>query len=152
MISTGAQNDLERATEIARAMVTEYGMSPRVGPLSFGSDGSRVGSPMFPGAGEQLSGDLASAVDEEISRLVDEAHGRATEVLEQYRRFLEQMSQILIVTEVIDGPDLHSYFEGSKPIPTVEELRREISANGNRRDAAPPGPDVVVQPPGASAS
>jgi len=107
---------------------------------------------MFPGAGEQLSGDLASAVDEEISRLVDEAHGRATEVLEQYRRFLEQMSQILIVTEVIDGPDLHAYFEGSKPIPTVEELRREISANGSRRDAAPTGPDVVVQPPSAPAS
>jgi len=152
VISTGAQNDLERATEIARAMVTEYGMSPRVGPLSFGSDGFRGGGPMFPGAGEQLSGDLASAVDEEISRLVDEAHGRATEVLEQYRRFLEQMSQILIVTEVIDGPDLHAYFEGSKPIPTVEELRREISANGSRRDAAPTGPDVVVQPPSAPAS
>ena len=151
VVSTGAQNDLERATEIARAMVTEYGMSPRVGPLSFGSDGFRSaeGRMLYPGAAPELSDDLASVVDEEVSRLVTEAHGRATEVLTEYRRFLEQLSQILIVTEVIDGPDLHGYFDGTRPIPNVEDLRREMSLNGKRDEGTLSGPDLVVQPPGA---
>ena len=131
-------------------MVTEYGMSPRVGPLSFGSDGFRSaeGRMLYPGAAQELSNDLASVVDEEVSRLVTEAHGRATEVLTQYRRFLEQLSRILIVTEVIDGPDLHAYFDGTKPIPDVEDLRREMSLNGQKDESTPPGPDLVVQPPG----
>src|SRR5512144_3224240 len=62
VVSTGAQNDLERATEIARAMVVEYGMSPKVGPLSFGRDGFRgsEGRLFYPGASPELSNDLAS--------------------------------------------------------------------------------------------
>jgi cell division protease FtsH len=151
VISTGAQNDLERATEISRAMVTEYGMSPRVGPLSFGGDGYRAaeGRFLFPGQGQDLSDDLAAAVDEETARLVNEAHTHASDVLLQHRGFLEQMSQILIVTEVIDGPDLRAYFEGTKPIPDVDDLRREMRQNGKRGEGTPPSPDVIVQPPGA---
>jgi len=157
VISTGAQNDLERATEISRAMVTEYGMSPKVGPLSFGGNGFRSaeGRLLYPGASPELSDDLASVVDEEVSRLVNEAHDRATEVLTQHRRFLVQMSQILIVTEVIDGPDLMAYFEGTKEIPTAEELRRQAGTNGGRGSSEqvqgepglPPSPDAIPQPP-----
>jgi cell division protease FtsH len=150
IVSTGAQNDLERATEIARAMVTEYGMSPKVGPLSFGKDGFRGGSLLFPGSGHELSDDLSAVVDEEIARLVNEAHDRATHVLTEYQRFLEQLSQILIVTEVIDGPDLHAYFDGTKPIPSLDELRRDVSGNGGpSRDPEATGPEIVVQPPNA---
>jgi len=144
IISTGAQNDLERATEIARAMVVDYGMSPRIGPLSFGGGDTRM---VYPGAPPEYSGELASVVDQEITRLVNEAHERAQEVLGQYRTFLEQMSEILIVTEVIDGADLHAYFEGTKPIPSIEDLMRDLSANGHGAERAPTGPDVVVQPP-----
>jgi cell division protease FtsH len=150
VISTGAQNDLERATEISRAMVVEYGMSPRVGPLSFGRDGFRgsEGRLFYPGASPELSNDLASLVDEETARLVNEAHDRATKVLTEHRDLLERLAEILIVTEVIDGPDLHAYFNGTKPIPSPEELRREIAGNGGSRpDGASAGPDVVVQPP-----
>jgi cell division protease FtsH len=151
VISTGAQNDLERATEIARAMVTEYGMSEKIGPLSFGHDGFRgaQGRLLFPGAAPELSDDLASLVDEEVLRLVSEAHDRATVVLNEHRAFLEKMSRILIVTEVIDGPDLHAYFEGKKPIPSVEDLERQLIENGRATAAgpAPTGPDVVIHPP-----
>jgi cell division protease FtsH len=154
VISTGAQNDLERATEIARAMVTEYGMSEKIGPLSFGHDGFRgaQGRLLFPGSAPELSDDLASLVDEEVSRLVSEAHDRATEVLNEHRGFLEKMSRILIVTEVIDGPDLHAYFEGKKPIPSVEDLERELIENGRAGAGGPTptGPDVVVQPPASA--
>jgi cell division protease FtsH len=150
VISTGAQNDLERATEIARAMVKEYGMSPKVGPLSFGRDGFRAESRLlYPGAGPELSDDLASLIDEETARLVNEAHERATKVLTQHRELLERLSQVLIVTEVIDGPDLHAYFEGTKPIPSPEELRRDAGTAEPEKETAelPTGPDVVVQPP-----
>ncbi len=155
VVSTGAQNDLERATEIARAMVTEYGMSPKVGPLSFGGDGMRNPERrfLFPGASTELSDDLAALVDEETARLVNEAHDRATEVLTRNRELLGKLSAILIVTEVIDGPDLHAYFEGTLPIPSPEELQREPASNDGRRgagdaDERSSGPDIVVQPPG----
>ncbi|HSJ50129.1 MAG TPA: ATP-dependent zinc metalloprotease FtsH [Actinomycetota bacterium] len=152
VISTGAQNDLERATEIARAMVIEYGMSPTVGPLSFGRDGFRGAERrlLFPGSSPELSDELSSVVDQEISRLVNEAHDRAITVLTEHREFLEEMSQILILTEVIDGPDLHAYFEGTKPIPSPEELRRSVGGDSRRtadQKPAPAGPDIVVQPP-----
>jgi cell division protease FtsH len=150
VVSTGAQNDLERATEIARAMVTEYGMSSKVGPLSFGVDGNPERRLMFPGPRFELSDELSALVDEEIARLVNEAHDRATEVLTRHRELLDQLSRILIVTEVIDGPDLHAYFEGTKPIPSPEELAREVVGDGERRGEAPgsSGPGIVVQPPG----
>jgi cell division protease FtsH len=154
VISTGAQNDLQTATQIARAMVIEYGMSPKIGPLSFGRDGFRnnEGRMLFPGAGPEVSDDLAALVDEEITRLVNEAHDRATNVLSEHRSFLEQMSEILILTEVIDGADLRAYFDGDKPVPSVEDLRRELRGNGSRSQdqPAPSGPDVVIQPPGSS--
>jgi cell division protease FtsH len=149
VVSTGAQNDLERATEIARAMVTEYGMSPKIGPLSFGHDGFRgaEGRLLYPGAAPELSDDLASLVDEEIARLVNEAHDRATDVLTRHRSLLEQLSQILIVTEVIDGPDLQGYFDGSKPIPSIEELRAQTRTPPDASTApASSGPDIVIQP------
>jgi cell division protease FtsH len=151
VISTGAQNDLERATEISRAMVTEYGMSPKVGPLSFGGGGFRNAERrlFYPGSSPEYSNDLASLIDEETARLVNEAHDRATVVLTEHRGFLEQMSEILIATEVIDGPDLHAYFAGTKPIPTPEQLPQNVEGNGRREvSEAGRGPEVIVQPSG----
>lgn len=150
VISTGAQNDLETATQIARAMVVEYGMSAKIGPLSWGRDGFRGGGGMlYPGSRPELSDDLAALIDEEVARLVNEAHDRAAHVLAEHRRFLEQMSEILILTEVIDGTELTAYFRGTKPIPSTEELRREAAGNGTADTAeiAPTGPDIVAHPP-----
>jgi cell division protease FtsH len=147
VVSTGAQNDLERATEISRAMVTEYGMSPKIGPVSFGHDGFRPGAGfLYPGSSPELSDDLAALIDEETARLVNEAHDRATEVLTRYRGLLEQLSKILIVNEVIDGPDLQAYFDGSKPIPTPEELEAQIRRNDDGAAPGSKGPDIVLQP------
>jgi cell division protease FtsH len=147
VVSTGAQNDLERATEISRAMVTEYGMSPKIGPVSFGHDGFRQGAGfLYPGGSPEPSDDLAALIDEETARLVNEAHDRATEVLTRYRGLLEQLSKILIVNEVIDGPDLQAYFDGSKPIPTPEELEEQIHRNAGTATPGSSGPDIVLQP------
>ena len=154
-ISTGAQNDLQRATEIARAMVTEYGMSPEIGPLSFGPDGVRGGGLWYPGAAPELSDALAERIDAEVARLVNEAHERARAVLLEHRDFLERMAELLMVTEVIDGKDLKAYFEGTLPIPDVEELRRQ-RGNGRRtaagEEAAVPGTTPEPRPAGVPAT
>src|SRR5438309_3056895 len=129
-ISTGAMDDLQKATDIARAMVTEYGMSEKLGPLSFGRDGFRGGEGrmLFPGEGPQLSAGTATVVDEEVSRMVNEAHDRASEILRERRDLLERLSKLLMVQEVIEGKDLHDYVENNVPIPTPEEAERVHAA------------------------
>jgi cell division protease FtsH len=144
-ISTGAMDDLQKATDIARAMVTEYGMSDKLGPMSFGRDGFRGGEGrlLWPGEQPSVSEATANVVDEEVARLVNEAHGRAAEILRERRDLLEKLSKVLIVQEVIDGKDLHDYVEGRKPIPTQEEAEAA-------RDQAPTeqisGPEIIQSP------
>ena len=77
---------------------------------------------------------------------MNEAHDRATEVLTRYRGLLEQLSKILIVNEVIDGPDLQAYFDGSKPIPTPEELEAQTHPDHGAATPGSSGPDIVLQP------
>jgi cell division protease FtsH len=152
-ISTGAQNDLQQATEIARAMVVEYGMSPRIGPLSFGRDGFRSaeGRPLFPGERAEISDDTARMVDEEVSRLLNEAHDTAYEILERDRELLDKLSDVLIEREVIEGTELREYASGSKPIPNKDELRRETaeraSQNGQKTKEEASGPDLIASAP-----
>jgi len=140
-VSTGAQNDLERATEIARAMVIEYGMSEKIGPLSYGRDGFRgsEGRLLFPGEGPSMSDALASTVDDEVKRLVNEAHARALETLQERREQLDKLSRVLMASEVIEGADLKAYAEGRTPIPEPEER-----PNGDQTEPLPSsGPDIL---------
>jgi cell division protease FtsH len=158
-ISTGAQNDLQRATELARAMVTEYGMSEKIGPLSFGGGGFRnsEGGVMFPGEGPQLSGATAQMVDEEVARLVNFAHGRAAKILAERRPMLDRMSELLMASEVIEGEDLLDYYEGRKPVPGAGEAARMAQARADALLApeiapAPKVPPPPVPPPPVSGS
>jgi cell division protease FtsH len=113
-ISTGAQNDLERATEVARAMVAEYGMSDKVGPLSFGHDDPGA---FFGGQSTKMSGHTAELIDREVAALVNEAHDRATAILKDRRDLLDGLAQLLVTIEVIEGDELRAYADGSRPIP-----------------------------------
>ncbi|HEY7400128.1 MAG TPA: ATP-dependent zinc metalloprotease FtsH, partial [Actinomycetota bacterium] len=129
-ISTGAQNDLERATDVARAMVTEYGMSEKVGPLSFGHDDPNA----WFGSSAKMSGHTAELIDEEVARLLHEAHERALRILTDKRELLDRLSALLLVTETIDGGDLKDYADGVKPIPDPK------TAQPNGQKAAQPVP------------
>jgi cell division protease FtsH len=111
-VSTGAQNDLERATQVARAMVAEYGMSELVGPLSLGQEDANS---MF--NAPKISGHTAEVIDQEVNRLLNEAHDRAEKILIERRDLLGKLSALLLVTETIDGTDLEAYATGTKPIP-----------------------------------
>jgi cell division protease FtsH len=106
-ISTGAQNDLYRATDVARSMVREYGMSAKLGPMTF----ERERRPLFlegfmPPGSKDYSEATAQEIDREVADLVDRAHQRATEVLEAQRPTLEKVAKILLEKEVIEGEEL----------------------------------------------
>ena len=120
-ISTGAQNDLEKATQIARAMVSEYGMSEKVGPLSLGHDDPNA----FFSSGPRISSGTAEKIDEEVSRLLSEAHDQAERLLMEHRDLLDRLGELLLVVETIDGEELEAYTSGTKPIPDSATLARE---------------------------
>ncbi len=136
-ISTGAQNDLERATEIARAMVVEYGMSERIGPLSFGRDGFRGGDGrlLFPGDRPEMSEHTARIVDDEVSRIVGRAHEQARRLLLEKKDLLARLAKLLMVREVMEGKDLKGYVDGDQPIPDPEDERRKLQKEHEAREA-----------------
>jgi cell division protease FtsH len=131
-ISTGAQNDLEKATQIARAMVSEYGMSEKVGPLSLGHEDPNA----FFGSGPRISGGTAEKIDEEVSRLLAEAHDQAQRILLEHRDLLDRLSRLLLVTETIDGAELQGYASGEKDIPEPADVVRQQEEAEERRVAA----------------
>jgi cell division protease FtsH len=130
-ISTGAQNDLEKATQIARAMVAQYGMSEKVGPMSLGPDDPNA---IF--SGPKISGGTAEKIDEEVTRLLHEAHDQAERILLEHRDMLDRLSALLLVTETIDGEDLEAYTAGTKPIPNEEQLREHEAAKERESEKA----------------
>jgi cell division protease FtsH len=132
-VSTGAQNDLEKATQIARAMVAEYGMSEKVGPLSLGRD-----DPNAFWQQPKISGETAHLIDEETRRLLDEAHDKADRILKDRRELLDGLRELLLVVETIDGDDLEAYATGTKPIPDPEAARRDLDEQAAAAVAAKP--------------
>jgi cell division protease FtsH len=117
-ISTGAQNDLMRATEIARAMVTEFGMSDKVGAINY--DGNK--RPMFldipmPRERGAFSEETAQLIDDEIKRIMTDAHEQARAVLRAHRGVLDTLSERLLVKEVIEGDELRELLG---PMPTKD--------------------------------
>jgi cell division protease FtsH len=119
-VSTGAQNDLEKATQIARAMVAEYGMSDKVGPLSLGRD-----DPNAFWQQPKISGETAQLIDQETRRLLDEAHDKAGRILKERRQLLDELRDLLLVVETIDGDDIEAYATGTKRVPDPDTARRE---------------------------
>ncbi|MGG6239058.1 ATP-dependent zinc metalloprotease FtsH [Nodosilinea sp. AN01ver1] len=106
-ITTGASNDLQRATDLAEQMVTTYGMSQVLGPLAY----DRAQRNAFldggmPNARRPISEETAKAIDEEVKAIVEEGHQRALDILKQNRELLETLAQQLLEAEVIEGAPL----------------------------------------------
>jgi len=124
-VSTGAENDLERATETARQMVCRFGMSRKLGPLTFGQPaGSRfLDTPAFFG-GEQrnFSEETARAIDAETRAIVEEAHQRARKIVEDRRAVLEKISRRLIEKETLERDEL-AELAGNVTRPTRKTAR-----------------------------
>jgi len=111
-ISTGAQNDLQRASEIARTMVMEYGMSERLGLLTYAHSPQARYLDLGLGSNErEYSERTAQEIDEEKSRIMDEAHQKVLLKLNNYRDSLEKLAQILLEKETIEGDELKKFTE-----------------------------------------
>ncbi|WAL59664.1 ATP-dependent zinc metalloprotease FtsH4 [Thermocoleostomius sinensis] len=115
-ITTGASNDLQRATDLAERMVTTYGMSKVLGPLAYqqGQPNNFLGN-----EGQNprrlVSPQTAEAIDQEVKGIVEKAHQQALGILQQNRELLETIATKLLDTEVIEGEELQTYLEQVKP-------------------------------------
>jgi cell division protease FtsH len=113
--TTGSSNDIEKATDLARRMVTEFGMSDRLGPLSFGKRDELVFLGREIGAQRNYSDEIAKVIDEEVRAIVDRAYERATNVLETHRDRLEALARKLIAEETVDSEAFESLFSDLPP-------------------------------------
>lgn len=115
-ISTGASNDIERATAIARRMVTEFGMSD-LGPLAYGKKDELIFLGRDINEQRNYSDPVAFQIDGEVHRIVDAAHARATSVIREHFGRLEAIAQLLIREETIDDDQLEALFDAPRPKP-----------------------------------
>jgi cell division protease FtsH len=123
-ITTGASNDLERATDLARAMVTRYGMSDKLGPRTFGSREELVFLGREISEQRNYSEDVAQQIDDEVRHIIGNAYTKAKEILTTYREKLDAVSNRLIHDETIEGTEFEAMFDGlprlaSAPVPTA---------------------------------
>jgi cell division protease FtsH len=135
-ISTGGHNDLQRAADIARRMVVEYGMSPKFGPLAFEAKRGPVFLDGTTSSGaREYSEETARAIDEEVARITHETYARVRELLTKRRNDLEHLARRLLETEVLEGEELQQLLYGSQASaqPNKEErgpLPTSIDAHG----------------------
>ena len=118
-LSTGASNDIERASAIARRMVTEFGMSERLGPLALGKKDEMVFLGREISEQRNYSDEIAYLIDQEIRKLVDSAHERAREIITANFDKLELIATMLIERETIEGEELEELFDGPRPRPKL---------------------------------
>ncbi|WP_071873035.1 ATP-dependent zinc metalloprotease FtsH [Atopomonas hussainii] len=115
-VTTGASNDIQRATQIARNMVTKWGLSEKLGPLMYAEEEGEV----FLGrsAGSQqtnVSGDTAKLIDQEVRRFIDESYATAKRILEEHRDKLDVMAEALMKYETIDSDQIDDIMAGKPP-------------------------------------
>ena len=112
-ISTGAKNDIDRVSSIARAMVMEYGMSDTLGPIAFGSDHNEVFLGRDIGRGRNVSEEVSSQIDREVRGLVDEAYKSAEKLLSENLSKLHAVAQALLEKEKIDAEEFYNIFDNA---------------------------------------
>ena len=114
-ISTGASNDIQRATDIARKMVTKYGMSEKIGPIDFSSTQSEVFLGRDFANTNQLSEQTASLIDSEVKELIHTAYERCEQILRDNMEILHRLAQFLLDNETMDNGQLEAIYKGEEP-------------------------------------
>jgi len=137
--TTGASNDIEKATDLARRMVTEFGMSDKLGPLSFGKRDEMIFLGRSMGEQRDYSDEVAKTIDEEVRAIIDKAYERATEVLTTHRDKLIALAEKLVAEETVDSEGFESLFSDIPP---------KQDTHGHRTIVGPgqPIPEVNPQP------
>ena len=143
-ISTGASNDLQRATDTARAMVTRYGFSERLGPVVYGTDPSETFLGRDLGMGKGYSENIAAEIDNEIRDIVDEGYETARRILTEHMDQLHAVAAVLMEREKISGDEFKILMEGGQLPPF--DLGKSESTPVQRNTAAPRAAEPTVQP------
>ena len=148
-VSTGASNDIERATDIARKMVTKYGMSEKLGPITFGSGNDEVFLGRDYSHLKNYSEETAAEIDEEINRIITTAYGRTEDILKEHIDRLHAVAGALIEREKISGEEFETIMHGgtldplsaqsddSKPaeVPEQSDAQNNEEAYGNEKES-----------------
>ncbi|MGH8623973.1 MAG: ATP-dependent zinc metalloprotease FtsH [Gammaproteobacteria bacterium] len=148
-VTTGASNDIERATNLARNMVTRWGLSERLGPLAYSEDEGEVFLGHSVTKHKNMSDDTAHAIDQEIRRIIEESYQRAQQLLKDNLHILHTMAEGLIKYETIESEQIDDMMAGKEPRPPKgwnEENRDKSSgAKPSVKKADPKGPigDIV---------
>lgn len=133
-ISTGAQNDMERATQLVRAMVTEYGMSEKIGPLTLGQ---KHDEQIFLGRDisrqRNYSEEVAAAVDKEISSIINQCYQRAIQLLKENTDKVESIVEALIERETLDSEDIRKLMRG-EPLDPIEKKDRVLQLSDDLQE------------------
>jgi cell division protease FtsH len=162
-VYTGASNDIERATKIAKQMVTRFGMSEKLGPQTFGDNQSEVFLGRDFAANPDYSQEIAFEIDKEIRRMIDEAFGKAHTILSERKELLELATGVLLERETVDGKALEALLDGKwdewlAQEPGPEEADEDVAAAAesdeeSSEDAAAAedkGPEAPGVPPAIS--
>jgi len=136
-VTTGASNDIQRATEMARNMVTKWGLSEELGPLLYSEDEGEV----FLGRSaasqsKSFSGNTAISIDTEVRKIIDECYGRAEKILEDNREKLEMMKDALMEYETIDADQIDDIMNGEKPRPPADWSDTDSNNSDSGRSSA----------------
>ncbi len=134
-VCTGASNDIERATALARDMVTKYGMS-RLGAISFGGDNDQVFLGRDLTTQRNCSDDTAAKIDAEIKRIIDEAYARAKSILEEHKQELIKVSDYLIEREKLSADEFDSIMKGEDLAPLDDKAADGAQKSENNADKA----------------
>ena len=134
-VCTGASNDIERATALARDMVTKYGMS-RLGAISFGGDNDQVFLGRDLTTQRNCSDDTAAKIDAEIKRIIDEAYARAKSILEEHKQELIKVSDYLIEREKLSADEFDSIMKGEDLAPIDDKAADGAQKSENNADTA----------------
>jgi cell division protease FtsH len=150
-VTTGAANDIERATMVARQMVTEYGMSDIIGPLTLGQKQHEVFLGRDFQAQPDYSDQVAFEIDNEVRRLIDEAHDEALDILQEQRDKLDQLAAILIERETLEREEVERFLaDVPKRLPrdlAVRGAGLAVSRRAIRMGGQPPTPGTIPPNP-----
>ncbi len=166
--TTGAGNDIDKATSLARAMVTQYGMTERLGAIKLGEPQGEPFLGRDMGHTRNYSEDVAAVVDEETKRLLSEAHQEAFDILEENRDVLDTLVTELLEKETLDKQEVASVFEALRrrpvrpawtgsptrspsaipPVDVPQTVRERAAANGGTVEEKPTEGGVILTPPG----
>ena len=136
-ISTGASNDIERATKIARAMVCRYGFSDKLGPMIYGSDQEEVFLGRDLGHGRDYSEEVAGQIDEEARRFIDEGYNKALALLEKHMDQLHALAEYLMKYEKIEGDVFADVMSGALSFgEAAEKAEQELQRNREKAERA----------------